>query len=142
MQLTQALHKALIERPEALAIVSGEQRISYARFTDRVSRFAGALRQLGVRPGDRIALLAANRAESLEYFFATWWVGGMINPVNVRWSVAEIAYSLDDCDTRLLIVDELHAKMVPALRTVSKSLRTVVHIGRGLAPQGTPLAGH
>jgi long-chain acyl-CoA synthetase len=35
-----------------------------------------------------------------------WWGGGVLNPVNTRWSVPEIVYSLDDCDTGILIVDD------------------------------------
>jgi acyl-CoA synthetase (AMP-forming)/AMP-acid ligase II len=34
------------------------------------------------------------------------WAGAATNPVNIRWSATEIAYSLDDCDTKVLLIDD------------------------------------
>jgi acyl-CoA synthetase (AMP-forming)/AMP-acid ligase II len=136
MQLTQALHKALREQPDQTAIVFGAQRSSFAQFHGRVARLAAALRTLGMQPGDRVGMLALNSARYVEYFFGVWWGGGAINPVNVRWSPQEVAYSLDDCDTRILLVDKAFAAQVTALRGLSKSLRTLVYCSDGEVPEG------
>ena len=117
MQLTQALHKALREKPQATAVVFGERRSSFARLHNRVARVAAVLRGLGMAPGDRVAMLAMNSDHYVEYLFGTWWGGGAINPVNVRWSPQEIAYSLDDCDTHIMLVDKFFAKQVASLLT-------------------------
>jgi acyl-CoA synthetase (AMP-forming)/AMP-acid ligase II len=101
-----------------------------------VARLGAALRQLGMAPGDRVGMMSLNSHRFAEYFFGTWWGGGVINPVNIRWNPKEVAYSLDDCDTRILLVDDLFAPMVPALRGLSKSLRTVVYCGNGAVPEG------
>jgi acyl-CoA synthetase (AMP-forming)/AMP-acid ligase II len=89
-----------------------------------------------MQPGDRVGMMSLNSHRFVEYFFGTWWGGGVINPVNIRWNPKEVAYSLDDCDTRILLVDDLFAPMVPALRGLSKSLRTVVYCGDGAVPEG------
>lgn len=136
MHLTQALHKALREQPERDAVICGSERLTFAHFTNRVARFAGALQKLGLEPGDRVALLSLNSARSVEYMYGCWWAGAVINPVNVRWTPAEIAYSLDDCDTRILLVDAMFAPMVPALRQLSKSLTTVIFCSHGPVPEG------
>jgi len=136
MQLTQALHKALREKPQATAVVFGERRTSFARLHERVARVAAVLRGLGMAPGDRVAMLAMNSDHYVEYLFGTWWGGGAINPVNVRWSPQEIAYSLDDCDTRILLVDQFFAKQVASLRDLSRSLKTLIYVGEGPAPEG------
>jgi acyl-CoA synthetase (AMP-forming)/AMP-acid ligase II len=136
MQLTQALHKALRERPEQTAVIFGDRHSSYRHFRDRVARLAGVLRQLGMGVDDRVGMLAMNSDRYVEYLFGVWWGGGAINPVNVRWSPQEIAYSLDDCDTRILFVDKTFAGLVPALREQSKSLQTVVYVGDDAAPEG------
>src|SRR5256885_12500788 len=47
-----------------------------------------------------------------------------------------VAYSLDDCDTRVLFVDDAFAPLVPRLRELSSSLHTVVFCGTGAAPEG------
>ena len=95
MYLTQGLHLVLQQRPHALATVFRDRRHTYAQLADRVARLAGALQQLGMHTGDRVGLLGLNSDRFLEYYLATWWGGGVVNPVNIRWSVAEIVYSLD-----------------------------------------------
>jgi acyl-CoA synthetase (AMP-forming)/AMP-acid ligase II len=136
MYLTQSLHKALRECPDRLALVADGQRLSFREFTARIQRLASALRSLGVQPGDRVAMMGLNTRRYVEYFSGVWWAGGAINPVNVRWSPQEVAYSLDDCDTRILLVDKTFAPMVDALRPLSTSLRTVVYCGDEPAPAG------
>ncbi|WP_395701310.1 long-chain-fatty-acid--CoA ligase [Aquabacterium sp.] len=134
--LTQALRKGQRERPNETAAICGTERISRAQLADRVARLAGVLQQLGMAPGDRVGMLSLNSIRFVEYFYGCWWGGGVVNPVNIRWSPKEVAYSLDDCDTRLLIVDDTFAPMVPALRAFSKSLATVIYVGRGPVPEG------
>jgi acyl-CoA synthetase (AMP-forming)/AMP-acid ligase II len=134
--LTQPLHKGRREKAKATAIVCGGTSLDFATFTDRVARLATVLKQLGMASGDRVGMLSLNSHRFVEYFFGTWWGGGVINPVNIRWNPKEVAYSLDDCDTRILLVDDLFVPMVPALRQLSASLRTVVYCGEGAVPEG------
>jgi acyl-CoA synthetase (AMP-forming)/AMP-acid ligase II len=134
--LTDGLHRALRDCPGAEAVTAGERRYTYAAFTERVSRLAAALTSLGVLPGDRVGMLALNSHRYIEYFFGVWWAGGVINPVNIRWNPKEVAYSLDDCDTRVLLVDATFAPMVPMLRELSASLHTVIYAGDGPLPEG------
>lgn len=134
MHLTQPLYKALQERPQATALVCGQRRHTFAQFADRVARLAAVLQQLGVQPGDRVGLLALNSDRYVEYLYATWWAGGVVNPVNIRWSAREIAYSLDDCDTRILLADKNFSAVAQQQLELSRSLRTLVHFGEGPAP--------
>jgi acyl-CoA synthetase (AMP-forming)/AMP-acid ligase II len=64
------------------------------------------------------------------------WAGAATNPVNTRWSATEIAYSLDDCDTKVLLIDDPFLPLLPQLRQQSKSLRTLIHVGDGPTPEG------
>lgn len=136
MFLTQSLHKARREKAGATAVVSGATRLDFGAFTDRVARLGAVLRQLGMGRGDRVGMMSLNSHRFVEYFFGTWWGGGVINPVNIRWNPKEVAYSLDDCDTRILLVDDLFAPLVPQLRGLSASLGTVVYCGEGAVPEG------
>ncbi|MBL8351093.1 MAG: long-chain-fatty-acid--CoA ligase [Burkholderiaceae bacterium] len=136
MNLTQPLHKALVERPRAEALLCAGRRSDWAGFVDRVARLAAVLRDLGVQPGDRVGMLGLNSDHYVAFLYATWWAGAVINPVNIRWSAKEIAYSLDDCDTRLLLVDEHFHGATAGLQSLSKSLATLVHWGQGPAPEG------
>jgi acyl-CoA synthetase (AMP-forming)/AMP-acid ligase II len=136
MQLTQLLRKAARERPHDPAIVDGARRLSFADLANRSARLASVLHGFGARPGDRVGMLAHNSHRYAEFLMGSWWAGCAVNPVNVRWSAAEMAYSLDDCETSVLLVDEHFAGTVAALRGRSKSLRTVIHCGPGATPDG------
>ncbi|RTD88695.1 long-chain-fatty-acid--CoA ligase [Variovorax atrisoli] len=136
MFLTQPLHKGRREKPKGTAIVCGATRQDFATLADRVARLGAVLKRLGMASGDRVGMMSLNSHRFVEYFFGTWWGGGVINPVNIRWNPKEVAYSLDDCDTRILLVDDLFVPMVPALRQLSVSLRTVVYCGDGAVPEG------
>ncbi|APW40984.1 fatty-acid--CoA ligase [Rhodoferax koreense] len=136
MYMTQPLHKALIERPQRTALVCGPRRKTFAQFADRVARFAGALRALGLQPGDRVGIMALNSDRYVEFFYAVWWAGGVVNTVNVRWSPKEVAYALDDCDTRILLADDQFAACAAGLPGLSQALSTIVHMGDGDPPAG------
>ncbi len=135
MQLTRTLHKALIECPQRTAWVDGTERATYQALHDRVARLAAVLRSLGVQPGDRVALLGMNSGRYVEALFAVWWAGAVVNPVNVRWTPAEMAYSLDDCGSAHLIVDSVFAGRVTALREEVRCLREVMYFGPGAPPE-------
>jgi acyl-CoA synthetase (AMP-forming)/AMP-acid ligase II len=135
MYLTQSLHKALQEGPERTATVFGDRRHSYREFVSRVARLACGLRKLGLKAGDRVAILSLNSDRYAEAIYATFWAGGVINPVNIRWSPAEIIYSLDDCESTFLVVDDTFSPMLEALREGSGSLKTVIYAGDKEAPR-------
>jgi long-chain acyl-CoA synthetase len=138
--LTGALSRAAQQRANHPAVRFGERCRSYRDLADRVARLAAALRGLGVEPGDRVGVLALNSDRYLESYFGTWWAGAVINPVNVRWSAAEIAYSLEDCDTQVLLVDRALTEMVPAITQRVLGLRHVIYADDGPVPEG--LAGY
>ena len=136
MQITQALKRAAAARPEALATVCGGRRRTVAQVAQRVACLAGALHGLGVQADDRVGILSLNSDRYIETHLAVPWAGAAINPVNTRWSAAEIAYSLADCDTRVLLVDDPFLPMLPELRERCASLHALVHVGNGVTPQG------
>jgi acyl-CoA synthetase (AMP-forming)/AMP-acid ligase II len=136
MYLTQGLYRAVQRHPQHTATICGARQHSYAQYADRVARLAGALQRLGMGKGDRVGILGLNSDRYLEFYFGTWRGGGAVNPVNIRWSAAEIAYSVDDCDTRILLVDEQFKGLAADLRSRSAALQTVVYIGDGDTPDG------
>ncbi|MEO3782273.1 long-chain fatty acid--CoA ligase [Actinocorallia sp. B10E7] len=113
--LTQGLHRALQQRPDAVATICGERTRTFAEQADRVARAAGALLGLGVRPGDRVAILSQNSDHYAELLLAVAWADAVVVPVNIRWSAAEIDLSLHDCEAGVLFVDEAFAGLVPQL---------------------------
>ncbi len=129
--LTHFLHRQRRLNPDVVATVGMGTQQTWAQMSDRVARLASALQHLGVKTGDRIGILSGNSAQFAEVFFASWWVGAVVNPVNLRWSTPEMVYSLDDCQTEVLIVNDRFKAQALELQARSKSLRTIIHFGDG-----------
>jgi acyl-CoA synthetase (AMP-forming)/AMP-acid ligase II len=136
MYLTQGLHRALQQKPDCVATIFLGRKRTFAELAGRVAKLAGALRGLGLKAGDRVGMLSLNSDRYLEYYLAVYWAGGAVNPANTRWSPAEIAYSLDDCQTAILIVDDTFKAMAQGLKDSCKSLQVLIHAGDGDAPAG------
>jgi long-chain acyl-CoA synthetase len=141
LQLTEGLHRQLRHAPHEIATVFGERRQSWRELGQRSGRLASVLQNIGMQSNDRVAMLALNSDRYLEYMLGVWWGGGALNPVNTRWSAAEIAFSLDDCDTQILLVDDAFAPWCDDLRARSHSLKRALYIGEGEAPEGTSHVG-
>ena len=75
-----------------------------------------------VRPGDRIGILALNSIAYLEAELATWAAQAVTVPMNIRWSIAENAYAVEDSDIRLPFVDRNFRAEADALRQKSEDL--------------------
>lgn len=136
MYLTQGLHRAVQQHPERVMTIYRNRRRTYAEAAQRIAALAGALRGLGVGDDEPVAILSLNSDRYSEFLLAVPWANAVINPVNIRWSPTEIAYSLTDSDSRVLFVDEAFAPLVAAIREQSECVRTVVYCGEGPAPEG------
>ena len=106
--------------PEAEAVVDlgTGRRWTYAALLDESLRQAARLVRHGVRPTDRVGVLAHNRGETLALLFACAELGAILFPMNWRLSPAELSWQLDHCDPRVLLTDAAHARILrgrPAL---------------------------
>ena len=137
LELTQGLHRQMRLKPDAVATVFKGRRRTWRDLGDRAARLATVLQQHGMARGDRVGMLGLNSDYYMDYMLGTWWAGGALNPINIRWSPAEVAYSLDDCQTRILLVDKHFAAWAPELLSRSASLAVLIYAGDGPAPDGT-----
>lgn len=136
MYFTQPLHRNLQRAPERLMTICGERTRTVQQFVERVARLAGALRELGVNGGDCVAMLGLNSDRYLEYCFAVPWADAVLNLCNTRWSAEENAYALSDSQTSVLLVDETFKDAALQMRHQVASLRHVIYVGDGVAPEG------
>ena len=137
MYLTQCLHRSVQQHPDRIAVRFGDRQRTFREFVDRVARLAGALQRLGMQSGDRVAMLSLNSDRYLEYQMGVPWGGGVLNPCNIRWSPAEILYSLEDSGSTILLVDETFKDLVERFRRDSSMLREVIYCGDADVPAGT-----
>ncbi len=125
-------------QPDKTAIIDGEVVLSFAEFDHYVDRAAAALRDNGLGPGDRLALLSRNCWQYAALTFATARAGVVLVPINFMLTAEEISYILGHSKARGFIVE---ADLVPAAEQAMK-LGTVVTTHAALVPPGhTPPAG-
>ena len=103
---------------------------------ESVPRLAGALRSFGVADGAFVAALGFNSDRYVELFFAVPWAGGAFAPFNIRWSVAENAYALNDSQVLGLFVDESFIDQARELQRELAFLKTLVYHRGGRGPAG------
>ena len=86
------------------AIVCGDVRYTWNEFDQRTDALARGLASLGVRRGDRIAVLMLNCHRYLELYYACARMGAVIVPLNIRLARPEIVFILNDSETKVLVV--------------------------------------
>ena len=95
-------HYASVD-PHREAIVDGSRRIDYAELNKAVTKRAGALRAIGIGPGDRVAMLTAPCAEFVITLMAALRIGAIWVGVNPRYQLSEIGHILTDCTPSVFI---------------------------------------
>jgi acyl-CoA synthetase (AMP-forming)/AMP-acid ligase II len=90
--------------PSKTAVVCGLERFTYSQFEERAARLAGGLRDLGVKPGDRVAFLSMNCHRLLEAYFGVLEAGAVLLPLNIRLAPDELAYILNHAEASVLFL--------------------------------------
>jgi acyl-CoA synthetase (AMP-forming)/AMP-acid ligase II len=102
--------------PDRVAVVHGDESLTYRRLHERATRVAHVLTSLGVSGGDRVAYLGQNEPAFLETLFGTGLLGGIFVPLNTRLAPPELAYILEDSGTSVLVHAPTHAGHAESLR--------------------------
>lgn len=97
------LEDAVARRPGGLALVCGQERLSWQQLHERVGRMAAGMQAQGLAAGDRVALLLGNRSEFLVALFAAARMGAITVPINIREQAPGLAYMLQHCGAKLLV---------------------------------------
>jgi fatty-acyl-CoA synthase len=103
-------------RPAKIGARDSKRSLTYAQWDERASRLANALLALGLRHGDRVALLAYNAVEWLEIYVALARAGLVAVPINFRLVGGEVAYIADHSEARAFIVQDELRTTVDAIR--------------------------
>src|SRR6202020_3586331 len=110
--------------PGKTAIVCGNLRFTYAQVAERASRLAGALREAGVKAGDRVAFLSLNCHRLLEAYYGVLEAGAVLLPLNFRLAPRELAYILNDASVKLLFLEKKFAEVVESFRAIASTMQT------------------
>ena len=127
------LHKRARLGPDrpALVEVERDRRFSYAELDARASRTANALRELGVRKGDRVAVLMMNGVEYVESYFALARIGAIMVPLNWRLVPDELEFITNDAGATVMLFDGEFDETAVALEARETTIRDWVRVGDG-----------
>ena len=118
-------------RPDDTAITFGTQTYTWGQWRQRILRLAGALRDAGVRPGDRLTVLDLNHLATVELTLAASALGAATVPANFRLSPDQIRYILEDSRPVMLFQGAQLADVAAAAGADSLVPRRVVIGGEG-----------
>ena len=100
------LRAPVAAHPHAEALVTRSGRLTYAELDESADRAAGALRSLGVRPGDRVAASLPNDAAIVAAFHGAMRLGAVWVGINQALAPPEKAYMLNDSGASVMIADD------------------------------------
>src|SRR5256712_8390903 len=101
----------------------------------RINRLAGALKRLGVKPGDRVATLAWNNNRHLELYYAVPCMGAVLHTLNLRLFPQHLEFIINDAEDKVLFVDQSLLPLLKPLVGKTPSIETVVLMADGAPVQ-------
>ena len=110
LSLAAVLAEPAWRRPDKTAVIQGAERLSYAQLWAEALGQAAALREFGVRPGDRVALMSPNVTDFPRSYYAILAAGAVVVPVHMLLTPEEISYILRDSGAKLLIAHVIRAE--------------------------------
>jgi long-chain acyl-CoA synthetase len=126
MDLGQMLAQTAVKSPDKTAIIFHDQRTSYRVFDERSNQVANGLIQLGVQPGDRVALLIHNLPIYMEAYYGILRTGASVVPLNVLYKAGEVEYILQDSGAKAILTFAPFAPVALAAAANAPELRHVI----------------
>jgi 2-furoate---CoA ligase len=106
--------------PDALAIVDGDMRLTYAQWYRHISALVAGFDAIGLKPGDHLVTVLTNRWEAATLHWACQFAGIVITPVNWRSTASEIDFYLEDAVAKAVVYEDASAEAVKASAAAQK----------------------
>jgi len=110
------LERAAERFPEQTATVFFGKRMSYQSLLEKAIRFANALGKLGVKKGDRVAIMLPNSPQAVISYYGILMAGGVVVPINPMNVAVELIQQLRDVDCRVMVYLDIRQEMVASIR--------------------------
>ncbi len=104
----------------------GLHRMTNGEMVPRINRLAGALKRLGIKPGDRVATLAFNNYRHLELYYAVPCMGAVLHTLNLRLFPQHLEFIINDAEDKVLFVDQALIPLLKPLQGKIPSIKQMV----------------
>ncbi|MDT1061009.1 acyl-CoA synthetase [Paracoccus sp. CPCC 101403] len=130
MNLATFLTQIARREPDAIALVMGDIRWTWAEFEARTDALAHALQtRFGLNKGDRVMCQSQNCLEMMQAMFAVWRAGGVWVPANFRQTPEEVVYLTQSSGARLMICNAAFPEHARACKAGCPELTTILSFG-------------
>ncbi len=110
-------------RPDSLAVVFEDQRLTYREFNGQINRTAHVMHQFGIKKGDKVATVLPNCLELLEVYWAVAKIGAVVVPMSTLLLESALKSMLNDADTRMVITNKSFAKIIDRIKPDLSKIR-------------------
>jgi long-chain acyl-CoA synthetase len=126
LNLLQIAKNAAQQDGNKTFLVYGETKRTYGQFYDRVLKLGAGLSKLGIKQGDRVAMMLNNSIEFIEAYFAVISTGAAIVPLNIFLKSDEVTFILNNCECKALfssadfkkVIENLKPGNIPSLENI------------------------
>jgi acyl-CoA synthetase (AMP-forming)/AMP-acid ligase II len=129
MNLAQLLAQSARLFPDRPGLIHGEQQWTWSQLDRRVNAMVAALRNLGLKKGDRILVQSRNNLQLFESCWVAFRLGCVWVPTNFRLTASEVAYLGASSGAVAMITEDVFTSYVDAVRASSPALKHVVIVG-------------
>jgi fatty-acyl-CoA synthase len=102
--------------PDREGLVCENVRLNFSQMNERANRLAHAMKKLGIKRGDHVALLALNDPEFFDMFFGLGKIGAVLVPLNYRLAGPELQYILQDSGAGVFVFGKEYHEVVDGFR--------------------------
>ncbi|CAA7601214.1 AMP-dependent synthetase/ligase [Acididesulfobacillus acetoxydans] len=127
--LVSSMKMNLAKNPDMLAIVFEDRQETWAQMWERTNRLGRGMYRLGLKKGDRVAMLLNNGFEFPETYVTTTKAGFVMSPVNTNFKAEELAYQLHDCGAAALVTNPEYIELVYSIRERLPQLKHLIVTG-------------
>lgn len=129
MSIVDGLKKTVAATPDKIASIANQARYTFKQLDERINRLSSSLAHLGIKPEDRVAILALNHWRYLELYYGIAQIGAAVVPINFRIPPSEVKYILEHSEAVAVAVDDALMPLIEALRPQLSSVKHFISIG-------------
>jgi fatty-acyl-CoA synthase len=137
--INSILEAGVRSAPDQEIVYAGKLRMTYRDLGERVRRLAEALSNLGVKPGDTVAVMDWDSHRYLECFFAIPMMGAVLHTVNVRLSSEQILYTINHAKDDVILVNREFLPILDAIKDRIEPVKKYVLLDDGDGPQDSKI---